>query len=110
MNEYDYRRIINDLNNGIVKQIRFCVDNYYHYRDCKIARTKHKVNNKIQVHHIDVSLTADSSEKISFLSSNNKAKDLEKLNLTTIDYIHVDYMDGKFVKQKSLPVRELKKV
>ena len=46
----------------------------------------------------------------SFLSSNNKAKDLEKLNLTTIDYIHVDYMDGKFVKQKSLPFRELKKV
>jgi hypothetical protein len=67
MNEYDYRRIINDLNNGIVKQIRFCVDSYYHYRDCKIARIKHIVNNKIQVHHIDVSLTADSSEKISFL-------------------------------------------
>lgn len=46
----------------------------------------------------------------SFLTSKNKAKDLAKLNLTTIDYIHVDFMDGKFVKQKSLPFRELKKV
>ena len=79
MNEYDYRRIINDLNNGIVKQIRFCVDNYYHYRDCKIARTKHKVNNKIQVHHIDVSLTADSSEKISFL--NEFQEDVKLFNM-----------------------------
>ena len=79
MNEYDYRRIINDLNNGIVKQIRFCVDNYYHYRDCKIARTKHKMNNKIQVHHIDVSLTADSSEKISFL--NEFQEDVKLFNM-----------------------------
>jgi len=46
----------------------------------------------------------------SFLSSKNKAKDLEKLNLTTIDYIHLDFMDGKFVPQKSLSVRELKKI
>ena len=79
MNEYDYRRIINDLNNGIVKQIRFCVDSYYHYRDCKIARTKHKMNNKIQVHHIDVSLTADSSEKISFL--NEFQEDVKLFNM-----------------------------
>lgn len=46
----------------------------------------------------------------SFLTSKNKAKDLAKLNLTTIDYIHVDCMDGKFVRQKSLPFRELKKI
>jgi len=46
----------------------------------------------------------------SFLTSNDKAKDLKKLNLTDVDYIHVDYMDGKFVRQKSLSFRELKKI
>lgn len=46
----------------------------------------------------------------SFLSSYDKATDLRKLNLTTVDYIHVDYMDGKFVKQKSLSFRQLKKI
>lgn len=46
----------------------------------------------------------------SFLTSNDKASDLRKLNMTDVDYIHVDYMDGKFVKNKSLPFRELKKV
>lgn len=46
----------------------------------------------------------------SFLTSNDKGKDLKKLNMTDVDYIHVDYMDGKFVNNKSLPFRELKKV
>lgn len=46
----------------------------------------------------------------SFLSSWDKSQDLRKLNLTDVDYIHVDYMDGKFVKNKSLPFRQLKKV
>lgn len=46
----------------------------------------------------------------SFLSSRDKAKDLKKLNLTDVDYIHVDYMDGKFVKYASLPFRQLKKI
>ncbi len=46
----------------------------------------------------------------SFLTSYDKSKDLRKLNMTDVDYIHVDYMDGKFVRQKSLPFRELKKV
>ena len=46
----------------------------------------------------------------SFLSSYDKATDLRKLNDTDIDYIHVDYMDGKFVRNKTLPFRELKKV
>ena len=46
----------------------------------------------------------------SFLTSKDKARDLKKLNLTDVDYIHVDYMDGKFVRNKSLPFRQLKKI
>ena len=46
----------------------------------------------------------------SFLSSRDKSRDLRRLNLTDVDYIHVDYMDGKFVANKSLPFRELKKI
>ena len=44
----------------------------------------------------------------SFLDSKQIPFDLTKLNETDVDYIHVDVMDGKYVKNKSLPFRELK--
>ena len=47
---------------------------------------------------------------VSFLSSNNPAKDLRLLNDTDCDFIHVDIMDGKFVKNKTMPFREMKKI
>ncbi len=46
----------------------------------------------------------------SFLSSKNIPKDLMKLNKTDTDYIHVDVMDSKFVKNKSLPFSEMKNI
>lgn len=46
----------------------------------------------------------------SFLSSANPAVDLAKLNDTDVDYIHVDIMDGKFVKNKTMPFSEMKNI
>lgn len=46
----------------------------------------------------------------SFLSSKNPPKDLRMLDETDTDYIHVDVMDGKFVKNKTMPFRELKNI
>lgn len=46
----------------------------------------------------------------SFLSSKNIPKDLVELNETTTDYIHVDVMDGKFVKNKTMPFSEMSKI
>lgn len=46
----------------------------------------------------------------SFLSSKNIPRDLEKLNETDTDYIHVDIMDGKFVKNKTMPFSEMKNI
>lgn len=46
----------------------------------------------------------------SFLSSVNPAVDLKKLNDTDVDFIHVDVMDGKFVKKKTMPFREMKNI
>lgn len=43
-----------------------------------------------------------------FLSSKNVPKDLVKLNETDVDYIHVDVMDGKFVKNRTMQFNELK--
>ena len=46
----------------------------------------------------------------SFLSSKNVPNDLRKLNDTDVDYIHLDIMDGKFVKNKTMPFREMKHI
>lgn len=46
----------------------------------------------------------------SFLSSKNIPEDLRKLNETDVDYIHVDIMDGKFVKNKTMPFSEMKNI
>ena len=47
---------------------------------------------------------------ISFLSSNNPPRDLRLLNETDTEYIHLDIMDGKFVKNKTMPFREMKNI
>ena len=46
----------------------------------------------------------------SFLSSKNIPLDLQKLNLTDVDYIHVDIMDGKFVSNKTMPFSEMRNI
>ncbi len=46
----------------------------------------------------------------SFLTSKNIPKTLIKLNNTDVDYIHVDVMDGKFVKNKTLSFNEMKNI
>lgn len=46
----------------------------------------------------------------SFLSSKNIPVDLKKLDNTDVDYIHVDVMDGKFVKNKTMPFSEMKNI
>ena len=47
---------------------------------------------------------------VSILSSNyDELETIEKINKTKADYIHVDVMDGKFVKEKTKPYEYLHK-
>ena len=46
----------------------------------------------------------------SFLSSKDIIKDLRKLNDTDVDFIHLDFMDGKFVPNKTMPFSEMKHI
>ena len=46
----------------------------------------------------------------SFLSCKDIAYDLRKLDDTDVDFIHVDVMDGKFVKNKTMPFSEMKNI
>lgn len=43
----------------------------------------------------------------SFLGAKNIPKTLTDLNITDVDYIHVDVMDGKYVKNKTMSFKEL---
>ena len=46
---------------------------------------------------------------VSFMKSIDTPREcIRKLNLTNIDYLHVDFMDGKFVKEKNYTLGELK--
>ena len=46
----------------------------------------------------------------SFLSSKDIPKFLNNLNDTDINYIHVDVMDGVYVKNKTMPFREMRHI
>lgn len=47
---------------------------------------------------------------VSFLNSKDVRNDLIKLDKTDLDYIHVDIMDGRFVKNKTMPFSEMKNI
>ncbi|MDD6878975.1 MAG: ribulose-phosphate 3-epimerase [bacterium] len=47
---------------------------------------------------------------VSFLSSKDIIDDLLEIDSTTADYVHVDVMDGRFVKKKFLPFKILNKL
>lgn len=46
---------------------------------------------------------------VSFLTSKDASKDIDKLEATDADFIHIDVMDGKFVKAKNMPFKLLTK-
>ena len=46
----------------------------------------------------------------SFLSCKKVLPAIKQLSFTDTDYIHVDYIDGKFVKGRKIPFRILKKI
>ena len=45
----------------------------------------------------------------SFLSCRKIEKAIEKLSLTDVDYIHVDFVDNTFCRGRKIPIRKLKK-
>lgn len=69
MIEYNYQKLIDGLNDGKIKQIHFSLSDYNHYKDCLITRKEDNIFNGKTITLIEVKLTKDSSEKISFLNT-----------------------------------------
>ena len=46
----------------------------------------------------------------SLLNAKNRVRSIQELNETTTDYIHIDVMDNKFVRNYQFPVNEIKKL
>ena len=67
MTQCSYKEAIDGLNNGKIKLLRFCVNNYTHYNNCVIKTSEVKLPNGKTFFQIEVLLTKDSSEKIAFL-------------------------------------------
>jgi ribulose-phosphate 3-epimerase len=44
---------------------------------------------------------------VSILSSKNRIECIKKLNTTSLDYFHIDVMDGKFVDNYQMPIDEI---
>lgn len=47
---------------------------------------------------------------VSILSCNNKEAAVRNLNFSSADYLHIDFMDGKFTKNKSMKVKEIREI
>ncbi len=47
---------------------------------------------------------------VSFLGAENIPAFLQALNETDVNFIHVDVMDGKYVKKKTMPFKEMKHI
>ena len=71
-----YQEVIEGLNSGKIKQVRFCINNYSHYKNCVITRTEYKIYNGESFAQINISLTKDSSERKALL---NAFKEKDKL-------------------------------
>ena len=69
MSEYSYENVIDGLNHGEIKQICFSVNNYAHYKNCIITRVDDMIDNGKTITRIEVVLTKDSSEKVSFFKT-----------------------------------------
>ena len=66
---FQYRKLIDDLNNGKIGGFYFSVKNYAHYNHCVIKREKDRMPNGKEIILIIVKLTNDGTEKIAFWDS-----------------------------------------
>ena len=79
MISHEYEEIIDGINSGRIKLVRFYVDKYSHYKNCTIKRIEEKFPNGKSFFVIEVNPTKDFSEKVSFLESFEENAKLFKL-------------------------------
>lgn len=69
MIKYDYKWFIKEINSGKISEIYFAVRDYAHYKNCHIKRVIDILPNGNQIIRIEVCLTPDKVEKVSFFKT-----------------------------------------
>lgn len=63
---YDYKEIIDGINQGKINSILFSIKDYTHYKNCFIKRCVDVISTEKYITRIEVKLVEDDSETISF--------------------------------------------
>lgn len=69
MIKYDYKQFIKEINSGRITEIYFAVKDYAHYSNCYIKKVVRTIPNGKQFTDVEVCLTPDGVERVSFLDT-----------------------------------------
>ena len=72
MGVLSYEQFVDALNNGVITKFVFRVENYPHYKKCMIERKIDTLPSGRSIVLINVNLTADNSERVSFFKTFNE--------------------------------------
>ena len=70
--QYEYKEIIKGLNQGLIKEFIFCVKDYAHYKKCSIRNVLDLLPSGNIIKRIEVNLTQDDTERVSFFKEMNE--------------------------------------
>jgi len=79
INTLDYIKAIEQIENGEIFEIIFSINNYTHYKLCKLYRETDVLNNGNELNRICIDPVPDKTESVCFLNKYNQSYKLFSL-------------------------------